>query len=425
MTPLLDKPSSMQLAALVKVVFSSRMAVTFLMGFSCGLPLLLTLSVLQAWMKEEGVDLSVIGLMSLVGIPYTIKFLWAPLLDRMTLPFLGRRRGWLFLAQLCLMVAIAGLGLSSPKSHPLLLAGAAFLVTFFSASQDIVVDAYRREILSDAELGLGSSLYVNGYRVGMLLASGGGLILADHLPFSTVYLIMAACMIPGMATTFYSKEPEQPFGVPGTLSEAVFAPLREYFTRNGAWWILAFILCYKLGDSMASAMTTPFYLDIGFSKTEIGAVVKLFGFWATIAGSLLGGIWMIHIGIGSSLWIFGILQAVSTAGFMVLTYTGPSVAALSAVIAFENFTSGMGTSAFTAFMASMTHKRFTATQYALLSSLMGVPRVLVSAPTGFLAKVMGWNWFFAACVLVAIPGLLILLRFSGWRAVGVQGEVPN
>jgi MFS transporter, PAT family, beta-lactamase induction signal transducer AmpG len=406
--------------ALVKVVFSSRMVVTFLMGFSCGLPLLLTLSVLQAWMKEEGVDLSVIGLMSLVGIPYTVKFLWAPLLDRMILPFLGRRRGWLLFAQLSLMAAIAGLGLSNPKSHPMILAGASFLVTFFSASQDIVVDAYRRETLSDAELGLGSSLYVNGYRVGMLLASGGGLILADHLPFSTVYLIMAACMIPGILTTFCSREPDQPFGVPETLSEAVLAPLREYFTRNGAWWILAFILCYKIGDSMASAMTTPFYLDIGFSKTDIGTVVKLFGFWATIAGSLVGGIWMVRIGIGSSLWIFGILQAVSTAGFMLLTYTGPSVAVLSAVIAFENFTGGMGTSAFTAFMASMTHKRFTATQYALLSSLMGVPRVLVSAPTGILAKIIGWNCFFAVCVLAAIPGLLILLRFSGWSASGVQ-----
>jgi MFS transporter, PAT family, beta-lactamase induction signal transducer AmpG len=409
---------------LVKVIFSSRMAVTFLMGFSCGLPLLLTLSVLQAWMKEEGVDLSMIGLMSLVGIPYTVKFLWAPLLDRVNLPFLGRRRGWLFVAQLSLMAAIAVLGLSNPKAHPVMLAGAAFLVTFFSASQDIVVDAYRREILSDAELGLGSSLYVNGYRVGMLLASGGGLILADHLPFSLVYLIMAACMLPGMITTLYSTEPEQPFGVPGTLSEAVVAPLREYFTRNGAWWILAFILFYKIGDSMASAMTTPFYLDIGFSKTEIGAVVKLFGFWATIAGSLTGGIWMIRIGIGSSLWIFGVLQAVSTAGFMLLTYTGPSVPALSAVIAFENFTGGMGTSAFAAFMASMTHKRFTATQYALLSSLMGVPRVLASAPTGYLAKIMGWNWFFAVCVLAAIPGLLILLRFSGWSTSGEKGEEP-
>lgn len=397
------------------------MAVTFLMGFSCGLPLLLTLSVLQAWMKEEGVDLSVIGMMSLVGIPYTVKFLWAPLLDRITLPFLGRRRGWLFIVQLTLMVAIAVLGLSDPKSNPLLLAGAAFLVTFFSASQDIVVDAYRRETLSDAELGLGSSLYVNGYRVGMLLASGGGLILADHLPFSMVYLVLATCMLPGMATTFYSKEPDQPFGVPGTLAEAVIAPLREYFTRNGAWWILAFILCYKLGDSMASAMTTPFYLDIGFSKTEIGAVVKLFGFWATIAGGLVGGIWMLRIGIGGSLWIFGILQAVSTAGFILLTFTGPSVPALSAVIAFENFTGGMGTSAFAAFMATMTHKRFTATQYALLTSLMGVPRVLMSAPTGFLAKTMGWNWFFGLCVLAAVPGLLILFRFSGWSTADNQG----
>lgn len=407
---------------LVRVIFSSRMAVTFLMGFSCGLPLLLTLSVLQAWMKEEGVDLSVIGMMSLVGIPYTVKFLWAPLLDRITLPFLGRRRGWLFIVQLTLMAAIAALGFSNPKSHPLLLAGAAFLVTFFSASQDIVVDAYRRETLSDAELGLGSSLYVNGYRVGMLLASGGGLVLADHLPFSAVYLVMSACMLPGLVTTYYSKEPDHPYGAPGTLAEAVFAPLREYFTRNGAWWILAFILCYKVGDSMASAMTTPFYLDIGYSKTEIGTVVKLFGFWATIAGSLAGGIWMIRIGIARSLWIFGILQAASTAGFMLLTYTGPSVPALSAVIAFENFTGGMGTSAFAAFMASMTHKRFTATQYALLSSLMGVPRVLVSAPTGFLVKSMGWNWFFAVCTLAAIPGLLILLRFSGWSTAGDLGE---
>ncbi len=408
--------------ALVHIIFSGRMVITFLMGFSCGLPLLLTLSVLQAWMKEEGVDLSVIGLMSLVGIPYTVKFLWAPFLDRLTLPFLGRRRGWLLVSQICLMAAIAGLGLSNPQAHPWLLAGAAFLVTFFSASQDIVVDAFRRESLSDDELGLGSSLYVNGYRVGMLLASGGGLILADHIPFSGVYLVMAVCMIPGLITTCCSKEPAQPFGVPGTLAEAVVAPLREYFTRNGAWWILIFILCYKIGDSMASAMTTPFYLDVGFTKTEIGTVVKLFGFWATIIGSLVGGVWMIRIGIGRSLWLFGILQAVSTAGFMLLTVTGPSVSTLSAVIAFENFASGMGTSAYTAFMASMTHRRFTATQYALLSSLMGVPRVLVSAPTGFMAKIMGWNWFFVVCVLAAVPGLLMLLRFSSWHVAGEPEE---
>ncbi len=398
------------------------MLTTFLMGFSCGLPLLLTISVLQAWMKAENIDLSVIGMMSLVGIPYTIKFLWAPFLDRMTLPFLGRRRGWLLAAQICLMLSISSLGLTDPRNHPGLLAFVAFLVTFFSASQDIVVDAYRREALSDAELGLGSSLYVNGYRIGMLLASGGGLILSDHIPFSSVYLIMAACMIPGVLTTLLSVEPENPFGIPQTLTEAVLEPLREYFSRQDAWWILAFILCYKIGDNMANAMSMPFYLDVGFSRTEIGAVVKLFGFWATVAGGLMGGIWMIRIGIGKSLWLFGVLQAISTAGFILLSVLGANVVALSAVIAFENFTSGMSTSAFAAFMASITHKRFTATQYALLTSLMGIPRVVASAPTGFLAKTMGWNWFFASCALAAIPGLLLLMRFSGWDVFSVQPE---
>ena len=398
------------------------MLTTFLMGFSCGLPLLLTISVLQAWMKAENIDLSVIGMMSLVGIPYTIKFLWAPFLDRMTLPFLGRRRGWLLAAQICLMLSISSLGLTDPRNHPGLLAFVAFLVTFFSASQDIVVDAYRREALSDAELGLGSSLYVNGYRIGMLLASGGGLILSDHIPFSSVYLVMAACMIPGVLTTLLSAEPENPFGVPKTLTEAVLEPLREYFSRQDAWWILAFILCYKIGDNMANAMSMPFYLDVGFSRTEIGAVVKLFGFWATVAGGLMGGIWMIRIGIGKSLWLFGVLQAISTAGFILLSVLGANVVALSAVIAFENFTSGMSTSAFAAFMASITHKRFTATQYALLTSLMGIPRVVASAPTGFLAKMMGWNWFFASCALAAVPGLLLLLRFSGWEVFSAQPE---
>ena len=390
------------------------MLVTLLMGFSCGLPLLLTITVLQAWMKEEGVDLTVIGMMALVGLPYTLKFLWAPFLDRFTLPFLGRRRGWLLIAQTALLLSIAGLGFTQPKENPWILAFAAFLVTFFSASQDIVVDAYRREDLPDEELGLGSSLYVNGYRVGMLLASGGGLILADHMPFSRVYLIMAACMLPGILTTIFAHEPELTAGTPKTMKEAVFDPLVEYFSRHGALYILAFILLYKIGDTMASAMTIPFYLDIGFSKTEIGAVVKLFGFWATIAGSLIGGTIMLRLGIKRSLWYFGFLQAISTAGFAVLAHIGYSVPALSAVIAFENLSSGMGTAAYVAFMASITNKRFTATQYALLSSLMGVPRVLASAPTGFLAKNIGWEAFFIVCTLIAIPGMILLLKFSRW-----------
>ena len=382
------------------------------MGFSSGLPLLLTLTVLQAWMKEEGVDLALIGAVTLVGLPYTLKFLWAPLLDRFTLPFLGRRRGWLLVIHTLLMAAIAGLGQTSPARYPVMAAAAAFLVTFFSASQDIVIDAYRREDLPDKELGLGSSLYINGYRIGMLLASGGGLILADRIAFSWVYLIMAGCLIPGVAATLLAPEPMHSAGSPVSLREAVVDPLVEYFRRRGALWILAFILLYKLGDSMASAITIPFYLDIGFTKTQIGAVVKLFGFWATVGGALIGGLIMVRFDIYRSLWLFGILQAVSTAGFALLARIGDSVPLLSGVIAFENLSSGMGTAAFAAFMASITHKRFTATQYALLSSLMGVPRVMASAPTGVLAKVLGWEAFFIFCTLIAIPGLLLLLKFT-------------
>lgn len=402
--------------SLVKIILSGRMLVALLMGFSCGLPLLLTISLLQAWMKEEGVDLTVIGLMALVGLPYTLKFLWSPIVDRFTLPFLGRRRGWLLVAQLFLMLSIVGLGLTNPANNHLMVAFAALLVTFFSASQDIVVDAYRREDLPDEELGLGSSLYVNGYRVGMLLASGGGLIMADHMSYSMVYVIMAACMLPGVITTILAPEPDVAAGTPTNLKEAVIGPLVEYFSRNGAVWILVFILLYKIGDQMASAMTTPFYLDIGFSKTEIGAVVKLFGFWATIAGSLIGGILMLRLGINRSLWIFGFLQALSTAGFAILAKIGYSIAMLSGVIAFENLSAGMGTAAYVAFMASITNKKFTATQYALLTSLMGVPRVMASAPTGFLAKNIGWEGFFIFCTLIAIPGMLLLFKFAPWNS---------
>lgn len=409
--------------SLLKVICSGRMLVALLMGFSCGLPLLLTISVLQAWMKEEGVDLTVIGLMSLVGLPYTLKFLWAPFLDRFTLPSLGRRKGWLLVAQVALIFSIVILGATDPGSHPWKVAIAAFFVTFFSASQDIVVDAYRREDLPDEELGLGSSLYVNGYRMGMLLASGGGLILADHMPFSMVYLMMAACMLPGVLTTLLAPEPEITVETPKSMREAVVDPLVEYFSRQDALWILAFILLYKIGDSMASAMTMPFYLDVGFSKTEIGAVVKLFGFWATITGSLIGGVLMLRLEINRSLWVFGFLQALSTACFAILARVGYSIPALSAVVAFENLSSGMGTAAYAAFMASITNKKFTATQYALLTSLMGMPRVLASAPTGFLARDMGWEGFFITCTLIAIPGMLLLLKFAPWNARETVGAI--
>jgi PAT family beta-lactamase induction signal transducer AmpG len=300
---------------------------------------------------------------------------------------------------------------------------AAVLVSFFSASQDIVVDAYRREDLADEELGLGSSMYIYGYRLGMLLAGGGGMILADHMPYARVYLIMAACMVPAVLTTLLTPEPKVGAGAPRTMKEAVLNPMVEYFSRNNAVWILVFILLYKVGDTMASAITTPFYLDLGFSKTDIGAVVKVFGTGATLAGAFLGGVILLRLGINRSLWIFGILQAISTACFAILARIGYSIPALSGVIAFENLTSGMGTAAFVAFMASITNKKFTATQYALLTSLIGVPRTFASAITGILAKHIGWENFFIACALVAIPGMLLLLKFAPWNSkTGVEAE---
>jgi len=395
-------------ARLTRQFFSPRMLVAFLMGFSCGTPLLLTSTVLQAWMTEQGVDLTVIGFFSLVGLPYTLKFLWAPIFDRFSLPFLGRRRGWMLLMQLVLILALIGLGLNDPGQTPWLVALAAFFVTFFSASQDIVVDAYRREDLSDNQLGLGSSLYVNGYRVGMLLAGSGGLILADHFSFDQVYLLMAASLLVGVATTLLCREPALTKGTPRTFREAIVEPFVDYFSRDRALWLLLFILLYKIGDQMASTLTTPFYLALGFSKTQIGAVAKLFGFWSTIIGGLAGGAILMRIGIIRSLWLFGILQGVSILSFSALALIGNSVAGLIVAIILEQLTSGMGTSAYVAYMASLTNKRFTATQYALLSSCMGIPRVIVAAPAGWLAEQAGWPLFFFGCALAAIPGLLLL-----------------
>ena len=313
------------------------------------------------------------------------------------------------------MLSIALMGISNPRNSPMLLVIAALMVTFSSASQDIVVDAYRREDLKDEELGLGSALYVLGYRIGMLLSSGGGLIMADHLSFKIAYFIIAACMLPAVITTLLTPEPVVA-DKPGNLKEAVIAPLVEYFSRKGAIWMLAFILMYKIGDIMASNITTPFYMDIGFSLTEIGTVTKLLGFWAIIAGASIGGIIMLRLGINRSLWVFGVLQAVSTAGFAVLAHIGHSIPALAVVIGFENLSGGMGTAAFMAFMASITNKKFTATQYALLTSFMAFGRDILSAPTGFFAKTIGWYYFFIACALIAVPGMLLLLKFAPWNS---------
>lgn len=395
-------------SSLLRQFFSPNMLVAFLMGFTCGMPLLLTSTVLQAWMTEQGVDLSVIGFFSLVGLPYTLKFLWAPVFDRFIPPFLGRRRGWLLVVQLILILTVASLGLTDPGQTPWMVALSACFVTFFSASQDIVVDAYRREDLSDNQLGLGSSLYVNGYRLGMLLAGSGGLILADHLAFDQVYLLMAASLLVGVVTTLLCREPPLTMGTPRTFHEAVVDPFVEFFSRDRALMLLLFILLYKIGDQMASTLTTPFYMALGFSKTQIGVVAKLFGFWSTIAGGLIGGAILLRIGIIRSLWIFGILQTLGILSFSILALMGNSLNWLIIAIVLEQLTSGMGTSAYVAYMASLTNKRFTATQYALLSSCMGIPRVIVAAPAGWMAEMVGWPLFFLGCTVIAIPGLMLL-----------------
>jgi PAT family beta-lactamase induction signal transducer AmpG len=259
----------------------------------------------------------------------------------------------------------------------------------------------------------------------MLLASGGGLIMADHIPFSQVYFIMSLCMLPGIITTLLTSEPELVAGAPQTLREAVVNPFADYFSRNGALWILVFILLYKIGDTMASGITMSFYLNTGFSKTEIGTVVKFFGTAATLLGAFLGGLLLLKMGINRGLWIFGILQALSTAGFAILARIGYNIAMLSGVIAFENLSSGMGTAAFVAFMASITNKKFTATQYALLTGIMGLSRQLASSVTGFLAKNMGWESFFIFCTLIAIPGMLLLLKIAPWnsRSIAAAEEI--
>lgn len=401
--------------SILRTIFNWRMLVTFFLGISSGIPLLVTGSTLQAWMTDEKIDLAVIGMFSLVGLPYTVKFLWSPFLDRYMPPFFGRRRGWMLISQILLMLAIGAFYLVRPAESPWIVAFLAVLVSFFSASQDVVVDAYRRELLKDEELGLGSSLAVNGYRIGMLISGAFALFLADQISWNYVYLLLAASLLIGIITTSLSPNPGGHIIPPQSLREAVIEPFTDYFKRRGAFEILAFIVLYKIGDIMAANMTTPFILKIGFTKTDLAVIAKTFGIFATIGGSLIGGILLIKLGLHKSLWIFGILQAISTLSFSALASVGAYHSILVSTITFENLTSGMGISAFTAFMASLCNKKFTATQYALLSSLMGIPRVIVSSPTGYLAEYLGWNYFFIFCTLAAIPGLIFLFRYRAWQ----------
>jgi PAT family beta-lactamase induction signal transducer AmpG len=398
----------MKSPSLWKTICTKPMLITLLMGFASGMPLLLTLRTLQAWMTESGVDLKTIGVFSLVGLPYTLKFLWAPLMDRYTLSSLGRRRSWLLTVQIALSLAIAAMAFTDPKEHLLEMGMLAFLVAFFSASQDVVIDAYRRESLADIDLGMGSTFYYYGYRIAMWVSGGVALGLAQFTSWKNVYLLMAAVVLLGVLVTLWSDEPELPSAPPKTLREAVIEPALEFFQRQGAWLILAFVLFYKLGDVMAGNMLTPYYLKMGYSKIEIAAIAKTLNLPITILGGFIGGALILRWGIIKSLWIFGILQMLATLSFNLLLAVEHSIVALGAVILTEDLATSMATAAFLAFMASMTNKKFTATQYALLSSLTGIPRVILSSPTGYVVETLGWFNFYVLCTLIAIPGLLMI-----------------
>jgi MFS transporter, PAT family, beta-lactamase induction signal transducer AmpG len=399
-------------------LFSRRMLACVLLGFSSGLPLYVLQALLPAWLRTEGVSLRDIGLFSLVGLPYVWKFVWAPLTDRFVPPFLGRRRGWAILTQVALLGLIAGFGALDPRSSTLSVAVLAFGVALFGATQDIALDAFRRELLSDAELGFGNALFVNGYRVAGLVPGALALILADRMPWPLVHAFVAAFMAIGIVTTLLVREIPAEAGTPTTLREAVVGPFREFFGRSdlaSALRILAFLFFYKLGDSMATALATPFYLDMGFSMTEIGSVAKLIGFWATIGGSLVGGAVMTRIGINKALWAFGVVQVVSILGFALLAVVGRSIPLLGAVVLFEYLGVGLGTSAFVAFIARATDRRFTATQFALFSGFIALPRTVANASTGFIVEAVGYPAFFLTCTALALPGMALLLKVAPWR----------
>ena len=394
------------------------MLICIFTGFSSGLPLYLLIQLLPAWLRSEQVDLKAIGFFALIQLPYNWKFVWSPLLDRYALPVLGRRRGWMLATQILLLASIPLFGFFHPKLDLWTIAYLATAIAFFSASQDIVLDAYRREILSDDELGLGNSVHVNAYRVAGLVPGALSLVLADFLPWSSVFLITALFMLPGMLMTIFVTEPKIKGSPPRTLREAVVEPFREFIQRNGlnnALLVLAFIFLYKLGDSMATALATPFYLDMGFTKTEIGLIAKNAGLWPSIIGGLIGGIWMVKIGINRALWIFGFVQLISIVGFAMLTQFPQNKIALGLAIGFEAVGVGLGTVAFVAFIARTTNPAYTATQFALFTSLAALPRTVINSFAGVIVESIGWLNFYWLCMLLAIPGMLLLVKVAPWN----------
>ena len=409
---------------LLKEIFSKKMALCLSLGFASGMPLFVVLTLLGAYLRKEGVNLKEIGLFSLIMIPYTWKFVWSPLVDRYNLFLLGRRRSWMLISQIAVFFSIFLLGQFSPKTSLSVIAVVSVILSFASATQDIVIDAYRREILTDRELGLGTSLFITASRASSLVPGGLSLVIAQFLSWSDVFFITAAFMLPALVVTFFIKEPET-INAPRNLRQAIIEPFREFKDRRGLksmFLIILFVFCYKLGDSMATALATPFYIDLHYDLLTIGLVAKNAGLWSMLIGGILGGVIMLKTGINKALWYFGFGQLITILGFVILAHEGigsdtaPSVFLLAFVIIAECLGAGLGTSAFVAFLSAQTNKTYAATQFALLTSLSAVPRTFCNATTGYIVEFMGWENFFIFCTVLAIPGMLLLLKVAPFKS---------
>jgi PAT family beta-lactamase induction signal transducer AmpG len=401
-----------------EILFNRRMITCLFLGFTSGMPLYVLIQLVPGWLRSNDVDLATIGLFSLVSLPYTWKFLWSPMMDRFRPPFLGRRRGWALMTQVALLLSIGFMGQADPTKSLTMIVALVFIVSLFSASQDIVVDAYRRELLADDELGTGTSFFVNAYRLSSLVPGSLAFILADHLPWAAVFWVTAVFMLVGILTTLTIREVNDESLAPHTLREAVIGPFKEFISRDGimtALAILAFMFLYKLGDNMATALATPFYLDMGYSLTEIGTIAKAAGLSFGIGGGILGGLIMLKLSINRALWVFGMVQLVTILGYVWLSTAGHTPAGLFTVVAAEYLGVGLGTIALTAFISRETSRAFTATQFALFTSFIAVPRTFANASTGFLIEAMGYTQFFMLCTLVAVPGMLMLFKVAPWN----------
>ena len=418
----------------VKVIFSWRMLAMFAFGIASGFPFYIVKDVLKAWMTDANVDLATIGLFSAVTMPYTLKFIWSPVMDRFVPPFLGRRRGWILMAPVALIGTIALLGQFDPNHALRWIAVVALCVSFFGASQDIALDAFRREYLSTEELGFGTGVWMNAWRLGMYVSVGVSFLAAGaDVAWSTIHILLSLMMIGGIVTVLLVPEPKVDEPYPRTLQESVVEPFVEFFRRRGALLILLFILLYKIGDNMAGALNIPFILTQGFTKTEYFVIVKGIGMLCLFGGVLVGGAAMVRLGIARSLWIFGLLQAISTVFFATLVWVEHGTAfweayrhlLLTAIVGFEFLATGMGQAAYATYMAIQTNKRFTATQYALLTSLMAVPGTVAASVTGFMAEGLGWSGFYIACALAALPGMLLLFTIAPWGMTNDELDVAS